>query len=313
MSSLEIPRTTYVVSFLLFATAIGHVLVSGEAKSHIRNLIYGPPYAWPPHGLAKANDLKSTKAATATLAHLIESKAKDHHPTELPALEQTDRNRLQTLHSIRYNKTNYTWSHNFDILMQTGHKWCSILRDNHACFGDNYAAILNITTPYQGHRYNLLSFEAKHERNPAVGNSHLLELLYLPICATPSIFGYHFGFNTFLFQAASAEGLTRFASARQTTLLILDNDQAFAERGARPRKTIKFLEEINFNPTIIILYPDPSSGALLHPSCANNEIPNFDRLFSKPHGKHNIIIFKIFYQLKSHPQRSTFSTWYRVG
>ena len=79
----------------------------------------------------------------------------------------------QTLHSIRYNKTNYTWSHNFDILTQTGHKWCSILRDNHACFGDNYAAILNITTPYQGHRYNLLSFEAKHERILAVSYTHL--------------------------------------------------------------------------------------------------------------------------------------------
>ena len=127
VSSLEIPRTTYVVSFLLFATAIGHVLVSGEAKSHIRNLIYGPPYAWPSRGLGQANDLERTKAATATLAHLIQSKAKDHHPTQLPALEQSDRDRLQTLHSIRYNKTNYTWSHNFDITTQTGHKWCSIL------------------------------------------------------------------------------------------------------------------------------------------------------------------------------------------
>jgi hypothetical protein len=43
VSSLGMPRTAYVVSFLLFATAIGHVLVSGEVESHIRNPIYSPP------------------------------------------------------------------------------------------------------------------------------------------------------------------------------------------------------------------------------------------------------------------------------
>ena len=43
--SLDVPRVTYVVAFLLFATAIGHVLVSGEAKSHIKNLLYSPGLA----------------------------------------------------------------------------------------------------------------------------------------------------------------------------------------------------------------------------------------------------------------------------
>ena len=35
MSSLAEPRVTYVVTFLCFAIGIGHVLISGEAKSHI--------------------------------------------------------------------------------------------------------------------------------------------------------------------------------------------------------------------------------------------------------------------------------------
>ena len=43
MLSLDVPRVTYVVAFLLFATGIGHALVTGEAKSHIKNLIYSPP------------------------------------------------------------------------------------------------------------------------------------------------------------------------------------------------------------------------------------------------------------------------------
>ena len=38
MSSLDVPRVTYVVAFLLFATAIGDVLVSGDVKSHIKSL-----------------------------------------------------------------------------------------------------------------------------------------------------------------------------------------------------------------------------------------------------------------------------------
>ncbi len=43
MCSLEIRRKTCVVSLLLFATSIGHVIFSGEAKGHIKNLLYSPP------------------------------------------------------------------------------------------------------------------------------------------------------------------------------------------------------------------------------------------------------------------------------
>ena len=40
MSSLEIiPRTTYVVSLLLFATAIGQLLVSGETMSQVKDAV----------------------------------------------------------------------------------------------------------------------------------------------------------------------------------------------------------------------------------------------------------------------------------
>lgn len=232
-------------------------------------LFYGPSgrigltYSW-----SKTKVLNSTKAATFTMAQLIENAVEDHHAIELPTLYQPDRDGLKTLHSIRYKKqTNYTWAHNFDILTQTGHQWCSILRDNHACFGDKYAAILNITTPFQGRRYNLLSFQAKHERILAVGNSHLMELLYLPICATPSIFGYHFGCNdnTFLFHAVKADKAEH--KRREVTMLILDNDVHFASRSARPEKTIEFLDNINFSPTIIILGTINEAGGVKALQC----------------------------------------------
>jgi hypothetical protein len=241
-------------------------------------LFYGPSgrigltYSW-----SKTKVLNSTKAATFTMAQLIENAVEDHHATELPTLYQPDRDGLKTLHSIRYNKTNYTWAHNFDILTQTGHKWCSILRDNHACFGDKYAAILNITTPFQGRRYNLLSFQAKHERILAVGNSHLLELLYLPICATPSIFGYYFGYNTFLFHTVQAEH-----KRREVTMLILDNDKDFASPEARPERTIEFLDEINFSPTIIIIGKINGAGGVKDLQCKQRQKSYAERF---PHAR----------------------------
>ena len=42
MLSLTVPRVTYVVAFLLFATGIGHVTVSGEAKSLVKSMPYSP-------------------------------------------------------------------------------------------------------------------------------------------------------------------------------------------------------------------------------------------------------------------------------
>jgi len=36
-------------------------------------------------------------------------------------------------------------------------------------------------------------------------------------------------------------------------MLILDNDSYFASKSARPERTIEFLDNINFSPTIIIL------------------------------------------------------------
>jgi ABC-type transport system involved in multi-copper enzyme maturation permease subunit len=39
----DIPRKTWIVSLLLFATAIGYVIVSGDAKNPTENLLYSPP------------------------------------------------------------------------------------------------------------------------------------------------------------------------------------------------------------------------------------------------------------------------------
>jgi len=158
--------------------------------------------------------------------------------------------------NIRYktelNGTLFTWEENHRILHNSGHKWCSIIRDNHACFGPTYAKVMSITTPFQGDRYNLLSFNST-ARILAVGNSHLLELLYLPICASLRVQagrlgkGWHLRGNSFLIQAQDQ------LNHKHTSMLILDNDPLFASARSHANETIHFLDEIEFAPTHIIL------------------------------------------------------------
>ena len=164
---------------------------------------------------------------------------------------------LRALHNIRWqtkpNGTVFTWEENYRILHNSGHLWCSILRDNHACFGTSYAKLMSITTPFQGERYNLLSFDSPSTRILAVGNSHLLELLYLPVCASlrvqagHSVKGWHLRGNNFIVQARDLH------NHKHTTILILDNDDFFASAKARANTTMQFLEQVSFAPTHIIL------------------------------------------------------------
>ena len=157
--------------------------------------------------------------------------------------------RLQT----KPNGTVFTWKENHRILQNSGHGWCSIIRDNHACFGTTYAKLMSITTPFQGGRYNLLSFDSPSTRILAVGNSYLLELLYLPVCASlrvqagHRVKGWYLRGNSFIVQVQDLH------NHKHTTILILDNDGFFADAKARANTTIQFLEQLSFAPTHIIL------------------------------------------------------------
>ena len=61
MLSLDVPRVTYVVSFLLFATAIGYVLVSGEAKSRINNVTGANKRIYPRNSRLPTADFNQTQ------------------------------------------------------------------------------------------------------------------------------------------------------------------------------------------------------------------------------------------------------------
>ena len=173
---------------------------------------------------------------------------------------------VNALRSIRRRKKQkdgnkygtFTWQRNFEIVNSTGHQWCPIVRDNHACYGEHYKNMLRITTPYDAQRYNLKNF-SEGSKIYAEGNSHLLELLYLPICASGNHFhGLQLGKNgnslfVFLKSKISERGFSRIGINKlNISMLVFDNHHYFAGPASSTMRNIVFLKR-NFWPTHIVL------------------------------------------------------------
>ncbi len=224
----------FLIAGTLYTLTFGRQLVDDASLT-------GSPFGTSPESLAR--EIARVNGATITRLPPLQ------HP-----LHSGDVTEIRALHKIRYvpnNFSNFTWLENYNILKDNGHTWCSILRDNHACFGKRYSEILSVTTPYRYSKYNLLSFDVQQTRILAVGNSHLLELLYLPICATHSagiVEGYSISkSNSLVINAESSK------SMKSSLMLILDNDPTFASGRASPGKTAQFVVEHSFNPSHIVL------------------------------------------------------------
>ncbi len=87
MLSLDVPRVTLVVAFLLFATAIGHVLVSGEVKSHIKRPLYSPPVTIEVDQTAPKWNLHNEGMMTSFLSRLASYAPDLMNPFSLPFLD----------------------------------------------------------------------------------------------------------------------------------------------------------------------------------------------------------------------------------
>jgi len=156
------------------------------------------------------------------------------------------------------NKRTFTWERNFEVVNSTGHHWCPIVRDNHACYGEHYRNILRLTTPYDSQRYNLKNF-SEDSKIYAEGNSHLLELLYLPICASGNHFhGFQLGKNAnsmFVFSTSKISD-RRFSRIEidklSVSMLVFSNHDYFAGPTSSTSRNINFLKR-NFSPTHILL------------------------------------------------------------
>ena len=159
----------------------------------------------------------------------------------------------------RTKKGTFIWQRNFEIVNSTGHHWCPIVRDNHACYGEHYKTMLRLTTPYDVERYNLKNF-SEASKIYAEGNSHLLELLYLPICASGSHFrGFQLGKggnSMFVFSTSKTSYRRSFSRSKtdesSVSMLVFDNHPYFAGSHSSAKRNIEFLRR-NFWPTHIVL------------------------------------------------------------
>lgn len=155
-------------------------------------------------------------------------------------------------------KDTFTWQRNFEVVNSTGHHWCPILRDNHACYGEHYRNVLRLTTPYDTQRYSLRNF-GEGSKIYAEGNSHMLELLYLPICASGNHFhGFQLGKNgnsMFVFSTSkiSEKRFLRIEVEKlSVSMLVFDNHNYFAGPTSSAIRNINFLKRY-FLPTHILL------------------------------------------------------------
>lgn len=185
--------------------------------------------------------------------------------TPFPPLYQVG-TKVQALRNIRNRRKQndgkptgtLIWQRNFEIVNGTGHQWCPIVRDNHACYGEHYKNMLKLTTPYNTQRYNLKNF-SHGSKIYAEGNSHLLELLYLPICATGNnLYGFQLGKNgnslfAFLSSKMSNRRFSRVEVDKlSVSILVFDNHDYFAGPMSTTRRNIDFLKR-SFSPTHILL------------------------------------------------------------
>lgn len=152
-------------------------------------------------------------------------------------------------------KSLFTWEHNYNIITSAGHPWCSILRDNHACFGPTYHESLRFTRPYDASKYGIQHLP-RGSKVLAEGNSHTMELMYLPMCAAGVLgHGYHYKGNShylMINDVGTNENLTHMKST-STSALVLSNDPYFAGSRSSSSRTVEFLKNSSWHPTHIVL------------------------------------------------------------
>ncbi|KAH8058897.1 carbamoyltransferase [Aureococcus anophagefferens] len=74
---------------------------------------------------------------------------------------------------------------NYDVVSASDHEWCTLTRDNWACVGGAYAAVLNRTRPYRPWRFQLANLPLG-TRVFADGNSYLAERMTTLLCGCHS-------------------------------------------------------------------------------------------------------------------------------
>ena len=140
----------------------------------------------------------------------------------------------------KQTRFNGSWEDNYKLVNSSGHKWCSLQRDNWSCMGEKYAKVLENLSPYN----TSLSFKylPKGCRVFFEGNSHLMEQISAGVCNTPGMK------KMFIYRAHGTNDMLVHDPSRDSILLVVDNDERmFRNRIAEDSLVRKF------HPDVVVL------------------------------------------------------------
>ena len=117
----------------------------------------------------------------------------------------------------------HPWAGIYKMVTSRNHTFCSLCRDNWACYGEQYDKSLELTPPYQG--YTFLDLP----RNTVIfaeGNSLLAEKLYYLVCETSKFMLNNHGNNSrsdFLLKNTYANDMFLHIAINNFLLVLIDN------------------------------------------------------------------------------------------
>eukprot|EP00605_Chrysophyceae_sp_TOSAG23-4_P002315 GSChrysophyteH1.ASY1.ANO1.2561.1 assembled CDS len=138
------------------------------------------------------------------------------------------------------SRLNGSWEDNYKLVHSSGHKWCSLQRDNWSCMGERYAKVLKNLSPYN----TSLSFKhlPKGCRVFFEGNSYLMEQISAGVCNTPGVE------KMFIYREKYSNDMLVHDPSSDSTLLVVDNDERmFRNRTAEDSIVRKF------HPDVVVL------------------------------------------------------------
>lgn len=160
----------------------------------------------------------------------------------------TDRqNHLKNTHPLREG-TSFSWA-DVDVSVRAGgHEFCSMIRDNYACYGPLYEEVLRRHKPLDKNHVNLGQVRPKSFIFMQ-GNSYLAEVVYYWLCYDEETLVW--------FLKPVPNSIFAYHKRTQSALLLIDNDSP-VERN--PVKTACSLQRMALSPSVILVGKVNSQG-----------------------------------------------------
>ena len=133
----------------------------------------------------------------------------------------------------------HNWSYVMQEVESTGHKWCSLVRDNWSCVGQQYKKTL-LETPLFNKRFNLNAFPAGSNIY-VEGNSHMSELIATIVCNTD---------NAHVWALKEGGGSSLFVDVYKSNVSLLLISNIWLQY--QPQKSLELLRRISFVPNVIM-------------------------------------------------------------